>query len=169
MPPLEPPDTILLSACEGWLELGNDEEAALEWDRLSPSARRHPAALELRWHLLARTANWEEAMAVGDQLVAIAPEICAGWLHRAYAVRRAASGGLPQAYETLLPAASLFPEDETVAYNLACYTVQLGRPDDGWEWFLRAIQISKNAARVKSMGLADPDLEPLRDRIRGMR
>lgn len=168
MQPIQPPDTMILAACEGWLELGNPAEAALEWEQLSRSAKDHPAALELRWHLLARSEQWADAVLVGDALVACAPESCAGWLHRAYAVRRAPDGGLAQAWEVLRPAADLFPTEETVAYNLSCYATQLARPDEGWEWFLRALQISSDPERLKRMGKRDEDLLPLRERIQAL-
>lgn len=160
---------MALSACEGWLELGNLPEAIAEWARLSLPAQKHPIALELRWHILARKENWAEALEVGDQLIALAPESCAGWLHRAYAARRAPGGGLRQAYDALLPAATLFPAVDTVAYNLACYTTQMGQLDDGWEWFLRSLQITQDPPRIKAMALADPDLAPLAERIREVR
>lgn len=166
LPPLEPPDTFTISACQGWLELENTEEAAAEWEQLSPAGRRHPAGVELRWHILARRCQWDEAVEAGDELVATMPESSAGWLHRAYAIRRAKTGGLQQAFDALHPAAALFPEEDTIAYNLSCYLTQLGRPDDGWEWFLRSVQISKEPDRVKKMALADPDLEPLHKRVR---
>ena len=169
MPPLEPPDNFVLAACEGWFELGNLREATAEWDRLSPRGRRHPAALELRWHLLAHQESWDEAVEAGDQLVACHPESCTGWLHRAYAVRRASRGGLAQAWDALRPAADLFPEQETVAYNLACYATQLGRTDEGWEWYLRAFQLSKNTEETRGRALIDPDLAPLYARIRQLR
>jgi hypothetical protein len=168
MPPLEPPDTFALAACEGWLELGNPAEAEAEWERLSHACRHHPAALEIRWHILARGERWIEAVAVGDELVACAPDSCAGWLHRAYAVRRASPTGLSDAWEVLRPAADLFPGEETVAYNLACYATQLGRDDEGWEWFLRALQISSDPARVRRMAVLDADLTPLLPRIQGL-
>ena len=163
---MEPPDSHFLSAAEGWLELGNPAEALGELDRLSAKGKVHPAALELRWQVHASKPDWDAAHLVAEQLVNRHPDVCAGWLHRSYALRRSTHGGLEKALESLRPAADLFPEEATVAYNLACYLTQLGKVDDGWEWFLRSIQISKDLAHMKSMALRDPDLEPLRDRVR---
>ncbi len=165
---LEPPDTFVLSACQGWMELGNPGEAAAEWSRLSPAGRRHPLSLELHWHILAHLESWDEAAQAAETLVACAPESSTGWLHRAYALRRAREGGLEQAWAALHPAAELFPEQDTIAYNLACYATQLGRPDEGWEWFLRALQITGTARDLREMGLADQDLAPLWERIRAL-
>lgn len=168
MQPLEAPDPHYLSAAEGWLGLGNPKEAAAEWDRLSPDGQRHPAALEIRWQIFARVADWDGALEVARALVVAAPDECVGWLHRAYALRRATTGGLEQAWDALHPAADKFPEEDVVAYNLACYATQLGRPDEGWEWYLRAVQISGDGKRVKAMALRDDDLKPLWERIQAL-
>ncbi len=165
MPPLDPRDHHLVSAAEGWFELGNPHEALSELDALSEAARRHPAVLELRWSILAQQGAWDLAVPVAEDLIRSAPGIAAGWLHRAYALRRASHGGLPQAWSALHPAADLFPSESLIAYNLACYATQMGRVDEGWEWFLRAIQISGDGRALRAMGLRDEDLQPLRDRI----
>ena len=86
-----------------------------------------------------------------------------------FALRRATGGGLQRAWEALRSAADQFPEEETIAYNLACYATQLGRLDEGWEWFLRALVVTSNSANLKRVGLEDGDLEPLWHRIRGLR
>ncbi|MBX3748122.1 MAG: tetratricopeptide repeat protein [Verrucomicrobiae bacterium] len=169
MQALQPPDHHHLAAAEGWFELGNDFEAAAEWDRLSSTARQHPAALELRWHIAARRQDWEHALALAGELVARAPGLPVGWLHRAYAFRRTPQGGLQAAWDALLPAAQHFPEERLIAYNLACYAACLGRLDDAWEWFLRASQIAGDARTLRQLALKDPDLEPLWPRIRGLR
>lgn len=169
MEPLDRTDEIHLSAAEGWFELGNAFEASAEWDLLSPSGRRHPNALEVRWQILARLGDWATAVQVADELVTQAPDSCNGWLHRAYAIRRAPRGGLEKAWEALHPAAEKFPDKDLIAYNLACYATQLGRLDEGWEWFLRAQQIGKDARLMRQMALKDDDLKPLWVRIRGLR
>ncbi len=163
---MEPPDCHFAAAAEGWLELNQPDEALVELDRLSDESRLHPRILELRWQILATLGRWAMAHRVAEELVRHHPEACAGWLHRSYALRRAPDGGLERALEALRPAAELFPEEVTVAYNLACYQTQLGRLDEGWEWFLRAVQIAKAAPGLRDMALGDADLEPLWDRVR---
>jgi tetratricopeptide (TPR) repeat protein len=153
----------------GWFELGNPAEAAAEWDRLSPDARQHPHALEVRWQILRSLGEWDTAVDLAEDMVARTPDSCAGWLHRAYALRRASQGGLEKAWAALYPAAEKFPEEDIVAYNLACYATQMGRLDEGWEWFLRALQISSDPPRVRQMALRDDDLQPLWERVRGLR
>ncbi len=169
MIPLDPSAHHVLSAAEGWFELGNPSEALAELDALSEPASQHPAALELRWRILAEQEDWDLAVPVAEDLIRSAPASSTGWLHRAYALRRAASGGLAKAWNALHPAADLFPSETLIAYNLACYATQMGRVDEGWEWFLRAIQISGDGRALRKMGLRDSDLEPLWERIRSLK
>lgn len=162
---IEPPDTHALSAALGWLELGNPNEALAELDSISPGNQPHPAVLEVRWAVFAETKQWDRALDVANELVRVAPGKAGGWLHRAYALRRAPGGGLPQAWEALLPAAEKFPQQLLIAFNLACYACQMQDYDEARRWLKRASEIS-DTAKVKEMALADSDLEPLWPEIR---
>ena len=46
--PLAPPDSFRLSAAEGWLELGDIQEANEELERITPPMSTHPLVLEMR-------------------------------------------------------------------------------------------------------------------------
>lgn len=163
---LEPPDSHYLSAALGWLELGAPAEAEAELGRLSAQAREHPDVLEVQWQVCAGLRRWEAALQVAELLLKKAPDRPTGWLHRAYAVRRAPGGGLHQAWEALRPAFDKFPKLPVVPYNLACYAAQLGRLDEAWDWLQKAVTAAGDKDSIKTMALADPDLEPLWDRIR---
>ena len=165
MQKIEPPDTHALSAALGWLELGNAGEALAELDHISTANQPHPAVLEVRWAVFAELKQWDRALETASELVRAAPNKAGGWLHRAYALRRAPGGGLPQAWDALLPAAEKFPKQFLVAFNLACYACQMQQLDDARHWLKRASEISSEA-KVKEMALADADLEPLWPEIR---
>jgi tetratricopeptide (TPR) repeat protein len=160
MQKLEPPDTHALSAALGWLELGNAREALAELDLVSAANQDHAGVLELRWAARAELRDWAGALHAANRLVDVAPDNVSGWLHRAYALRRAPGGGLPQAWDALLPAADKFPDQLLVAFNLACYACQLQRLDAAREWLHRAMKLGQ-ANEVRAMALADADLEPL--------
>jgi|ERR1043166_2399099 tetratricopeptide (TPR) repeat protein len=164
--PLAPPDTHHLSAAIGWLELGNSAEAGEELARISPAALEHPDVLEVRWQICANSKSWEAAAEVAELCVAKAPERASGWLHRAYAKRRVPGGGLDPAWEALRPAFEKFPDEPIIPFNLACYAAQAGRLDEALDWLQRAIAASRNLNEIKRMALADPDLQPLWERIR---
>jgi len=163
---LHPPDLHHLRAAIGWLELGNPTEAGEEIARLSPESLDNPNVLAVRWQICATTQSWEAARDVADRQVAVAPERVDGWIHRAYAIRRAKDGGLQKAWDALLPAADLFPKESLIPYNLACYAARFDRLDDAWAWLQKAIQASGNEASIQSLALTDDDLQPLWDRIR---
>jgi len=160
MQKIEPPDTHALSAALGWLELGNAGEALNELDHISIANQPHPAVLEVRWAVFAELKQWDHALEAANELVRVAPRKAGGWLHRAYALRRAPGGGLPQAWDALLPAAEKFPKQLLVAFNLACYACQMQHLDEARRWLNRASEIG-GESKVMEMALADSDLEPL--------
>jgi Flp pilus assembly protein TadD len=160
MPKLEPPDTHYLSAAVGWYELGNLAEAESELELISSPRRNHPDVLEVRWMLLARANRWDEGVKVAEDLVRAAPRRSSGWLHRAYALRRAGNGGLQQAWDALLPAAGKFPRESTIPYNLSCYACQMGRLDEARSWLRQALAVG-GEKKVRAMALQDEDLKPL--------
>lgn len=160
MQPLVPPDTHHLEAAGGWLGLGLPNDARAELGRISPANQSHPDVLEVRWEIFARENNWTDALQTAGQLVACAPDRASGWLHQAYALRRAPGGGLPQAKVALLPAAGKFPAEPVIVYNLACYACQLSQLDEAREWLGQAVRTGGKDA-IKKMALADDDLKPL--------
>ena len=58
MTPLTPPNSIHLEAAQGWLELGNHQEAFDELEEIEPELRGHPDVLELRWYIYQRAEKW---------------------------------------------------------------------------------------------------------------
>jgi tetratricopeptide (TPR) repeat protein len=157
---LEPPDSHHLNAAVGWLGLGCAADARDELENISLLNQNHPAALEARWTLCAHDKKWDEALDVAGLELQFFPNDSSGWLHRAYALRRARHGGLPQAWDALLPAAEKFPEEPVIAYNLACYACQMRQLDAARVWLKRALKVGdKNT--IQRTALADDDLKPL--------
>ena len=161
---LGPPDNHFLSAAVGWCELGV-AEAKVELERIAPALRHHPDVLEARWLIHAQEQDWDEGLAVAGKLVEAAPQQSSGWLHRAYALRRAQRVGLQAAWDVLLPAAEKFPDQPIIPYNLSCYACQLGRLDEAREWLQRAAKVA-GKEKIKSMALNDDDLAPLWQEIK---
>jgi tetratricopeptide (TPR) repeat protein len=162
---LEPPDTHYLSAALGWAELGNCAEAHAELAKVSPALSAHPTVLEVIWSVCTVQKDWASAVQAAERLVQAAPDQANGWLHRAYAVRRAPGGGLKAAWDALLPAVDRFPQEATIPYNLACYACQLAHLDEARRWFERALAVGEKA-KLKMMAVSDPDLQPLWGEIR---
>ncbi len=167
MPALEPPDIHYVSAALGWLGLRNAAEAENELAHISPGNRQHPDVLEVRWLLCAEQKKWTEGLQVARWLIHAAPERPTGWLHQAYALRRAPGGSVQEAWNALLPVYDKFPREPIIPYNLSCYACQLGRLDAARVWLKRACDIGGKEA-MKEQALADADLEPLWDEIRNL-
>jgi tetratricopeptide (TPR) repeat protein len=167
MQQLEPPDTHYLSAAVGWSELGNYVEAEEDLNRVSAMQQCHPDVLEVRWLILAQTGRWEAALEAARTLLKMAPNRSSGWLHQAYALRRAAKDGLRLAWDALLPAFKRFPREATIPYNLSCYACQMDQIDEARSWLQRAMVLG-DRSEIKQMALSDPDLKPLWAEIRDL-
>jgi predicted Zn-dependent protease len=160
MKPLLAPDAHHFNAAVGWLELGNRAEARAELALVSAENLHHPLVLDLRWSLDAEEKKWDAALVTAQAIIATLPNEAAGWLHCAYALRRAKSGGLEKALAFLEPAANTFPDEPVIAFNLACYACQLNQLDEARRWLKRASDIG-GAKEMRAMALADEDLKPL--------
>ena len=167
MPRLQPPDSHHLAAALGWLGLGCAGDARAELEHIAAAHQLHPDVLEVRWTLCAHEKRWEDALTIAELELKVAPEVSAGWLHRAYALRRVSAGGLPQAWAALLPAADKFPAEPVIAYNLSCYACQLQQLDIARTWLHRAINVGRKDI-LKKMALADDDLQPLWPEIQNL-
>lgn len=156
---LEPPDSHHLQAVQGWLELGNYQEASEELAKISPDQQHHPDVLEAGWHVCAAAKRWEASIEIANTLIQVQSERPLGWIHRSYSLHELKR--TQEAYDKLLPVVNLFPEEYVIPYNLACYSCQLGKMDEASQWLEKAAQTG-DPAQVKMMALADPDLAPLR-------
>jgi tetratricopeptide (TPR) repeat protein len=164
-PKLQPPDTHYLSAAVGWFELGSPKDAEEEVNRISAAGRQHPDVLEFLWVLAAEKKDWDACLEIARAIIRQDSKRSSGWIHQAYALRRVSGGGLKAAWDVLLSALALFPRNVTILYNLACYACQMGKLDTARQWLAHARKVSSKD-RIKSMALADSDLEPLWTEIR---
>jgi hypothetical protein len=160
--PLDVSDIHHLRAAEGWVELGDDAEALRELDSIQE--KNHPAVLELRFLILAKNSEWDVCRDIAEVLTRQAPSNAAGWLHLAYATRRATAGNVQAAFDILHPMAEKFPREPTIPYNLSCYACQLGNLADARRWLKRAFVIG-NVVQLKAIALGDVDLLPLWEEI----
>jgi Flp pilus assembly protein TadD len=162
------PDSHYVTAAIGWLGLGAPREAAEELNNLSPGLVDHPDVLEIRWEIFATRKEWEQALDNARQLLQKAPTRVAGWVHQAYALRRVRGGGLEKARNALLPAYKIFPDEDIIPFNLACYAAQLGSLDEAWDWLEKAMVSAGSKEKIKHRALADDDLRPLWGRLKEM-
>ena len=160
MKPFDISEIHQLRAAQGWLELGNPAEALLELDNISSEAKDHLAVLELEFEIFVAQGAWDACRDIAEVITNQDPETAGGWLHLAFATRRATGGNEQAAYDVLHSVAEKFPAESTIPYNLACYTCQLGRLAEARKWLKRAFAAG-NVTQLKLMALDDRDLQPL--------
>lgn len=170
---LAPEDLHRLRAAQGWLELGLPTEARREAESVSEAARFHLATLDVRRAVAASIGDWTAAHHLGELFVRHHPDLDAGWVHRAYAARRMAGGGLHLALHELLPALDRFPNCTIIPYNLACYACQLEDTPRAKAWFAMAEEREARHAKAalgstRRMAMEDDDLIAIRAWIRDL-
>ena len=164
MNPLDISDIHHLRAAEGWFELGNEAEALRELEDITPAEKEHPAVLELRFMMLAKKSQWDACRDIAGRITKQLPNFAGGWLHLAYATRRATGGSEQAAFDILQPVSEKFPDEPTIPYNLACYVCQLGNLSEARQWLRRAFAVG-GEKEMKLMALHDADLKPLWEEI----
>src|ERR1051326_519769 len=152
-----------LEAAHGWLGLKNWREASAEIANISSAFQSHPDVLQIRWAIHAAAKEWELAAQVAESFREAKPDSPFGFVHLAYALHEMKR--TQEAQEVLLPAVDKFRDEFIIRYNLACYACQLGDREGAWKWLEKSMALS-DPAEVKQMALNDPDLEPLRTRIK---
>ena len=155
MKDLDLPDRRHLEAAQGWLELGNCQEANAELENITPELRAHPGVLRVRWEVYANAGKWEGAVEIGRALSKSAPKFPFGWIKAAQALHELKRTA--EAREVLLRAADKF-KDWNVFYDLACYACQLGNLIEAYGWLEKTFDLNPEA---RLMALKDADLEPL--------
>ena len=159
---LQHPDPMHLEAAAGWIQLGDYNSANDELEKIRAEWRAHPDVLDLRWLIYAHNKQWDACLDIASAIVKIASNRVWGWVHKAYSLRRATGGGIEKAKPVLLEAAKLFPDDDIIQYNLACYCAQLGQLDAAQEHLDKSYELG-DAKQIKLMALDDDDLKPLWD------
>ncbi len=151
---MQPPNSTHLKAAEGWLELGNYQEAFDELDEIDPELHAHPDVLEMRLRIYEMTEKWDSCIEIGNTLVEIKSGELSCWIRRSYALHKLKR--TKEAYDKLKPALDIFEGEWLHLYNLACYTCVLGNVKEARELIETAIELGGNAVRLRA--LDDEDL-----------
>ncbi len=144
-----------LAAAQGWMELGNHEEAIEELDKIDDPLRAHPDVLDVRWFIHSKEENWDLCLDMGNALVKLAPELTTGWIHRSFALHELKR--TQEAYDKLKPALDTFKNEQLIWYNMACYACVMGNKAEARELLDKAIELGGDAVKVQALN--DPDLQ----------
>jgi len=158
LPPLDTPDSHYLNAAQGWLQLGDWNEANEELERIQPRLRSHPEVLKVRWAIYRRAEKLDSCLPIATAIRTLAPDDPDGWVLHAqslYHVKRYA-----EAAEVITPALERFPDDFNLHYDAACYACLLGDLAKAKTLLEKAFSIN-GSAEHKMHALHDPDFERL--------
>jgi predicted Zn-dependent protease len=84
-PTLPEEDAAAIRIAEGWLELGNPNEAGNAVEEVSFTNRNHPTVLLLRCRIYRSAKKPEPVFYLGQHLTRIMPDGPAGWFELAWA------------------------------------------------------------------------------------
>lgn len=148
----------VLSAADGYAELGLPDLAWEEVNSLTADERTRPEVQELILGLLIRQHRWEEAIETGHRLCAQATVRASTYIHTAYAQHEL--GRTSEAQSTLLAGPEALREEPVFHYNLACYLAVAGNLREA-EVALRTAFRMDESLRLHAR--LDPDLKHFRE------
>ncbi len=159
------PDFFLLRAARGWLELGNHREAEAELAQIQPEHLGMPEVLEVRFQAVVGQKRYPEGLEIARLQVQADPTDHRGHMNLGNALFWLDQ---PQAAcEVVSAVLTKFPKISALPYNLACYCVRLGQPDQAREWLDRSIEAGRRE-NIIAYALTDPDLRELWDYVRSL-
>ncbi len=155
---LQAPDKHFVSAAQGWLDLGNTEEAELELNNVGYWSRVHPEVLMVRWKLVARMKKWERSLDVARTMIRTSDDRPSGWVCLAYSLCHLDRN--EEAHAKLEEAHYRFPKVSAIAYFLTRLSVKLERMEDATRWLSVWNELVESDDQRKS-ARRDPKLKAL--------
>jgi hypothetical protein len=152
------PDRHHLNAAQGWLELGNLDEARADADKISLSARSHPEPFLLRWRIATRRQEWDEAHRLARLFTKVNPGHATGWICLSYTLYRLRRP--LEAWMLLLPKMADFPKVSAIPYILACYAWELGNHKLVTRFLTRSAELG-GPSRITDAPLSMESVGPL--------
>ena len=113
-----------LEAAQGWLELGNHEEANEELELIDAPLCSHPDVMEVRWGIYAKVTDWETCLHIAKAMVKLDSRRFTGWINRSFALHELKR--TQEACDQLHEGLYRFRDESLIWYNLACYACVLG-------------------------------------------
>ena len=150
----------ILTAVQGYLELGMPKEALRELAGLSEEFQQAPEAIEARIVVLLALRRWSAAATQARKLCRLLPHFPTGFIHLAYCQHE--KGHTERARETLLSGPAALRKESTYFYNLACYDAVLGDLSSARLNLARCIHLDR---RFIEFAKSDPDLSALHSEL----
>jgi len=147
----------ILTAADGYAELGLSDMAWDELNTLSAEERSLPDVQELVLGLLVRQHRWAEVVETGRRLCAVVKDRPMPFIHTAYALHELGRTG--EAKATLLAGPECLQTDPLFHYNMACYLAVGGELKDAEVALRTAFKLD---AKLRVHARRDPDLKEIR-------
>ncbi len=152
-------ERILLTV-QGYMELDMPEEALREIAFIEIADADREEILQVKFLVLMRMKNWEEALEICKLLQKANPEATEGYIHGAFCLHE--NGCTTEAKAMLLNGPASLLEEPTYYYNLACYDAILGNLGDAE----RNLRVSfKMDKKFREIAKYDPDLKAIQHLI----
>ncbi len=148
----------ILSAADGYAELGLPDMAWEEVNTLTDDERNQTDVQELILGLLIRQHRWDEAIETGHRLCACGTLTPSTYIHTAYALHE--TGRTSEAQATLLAGPESLRKEPVFHYNLACYLAVAGNLRDAEVSLRTAFRMD---ASLRLHARIDPDLKEFID------
>ena len=150
----------VLSAADGYSELGLPDLAWEEVDSLSGVERIRPEVQEVILGLLIRQRRWDEAIETGQGLCALGCVKPSTYIHTAFAMHEL--GRTKDARAILLAGPESLRKEPLFHYNLACYLAVSGHLKDAEAALRTAFRMDESLRLHARM---DPDLRSFPDLV----
>jgi predicted Zn-dependent protease len=138
----------------GYLDLGMALDAWNELESINSEHRDLADVLKVRLEVCCALEKWEMMKDIAFFLSKEEPDESGHFLNLAYALRRC--DDVESAEKILNDAATKFPEDPLVKYNLGCYRAVLGKVGEAK---LNLAEAFQRVPALRLTALNDPDLE----------
>jgi tetratricopeptide (TPR) repeat protein len=109
--------------------------------------------------------KWEMSLAVVKTLCGQLPKWLPGWIHQARCLHEL--GRTHEAYHLLVDVVELFPDDQTIRYDIAIYAAQRGLLEEAVEWLKLVFKVDGDG-EFRKMALEDERLDQVRKGIRNI-
>lgn len=158
---IAPQHQRILTACQGYLDLGMPKEALRELKSLPTEVSGEADVLELHVVVSIRASKWKPAASLARKLCKKRPDHPAGFIHLAFCLHEL--GQTEGARQTLLQGPRTLEKEGTYFYNLACYDAVLGDLEAARKHLARSIRLDK---RFRDFARSDRDLAALHGELR---
>jgi tetratricopeptide (TPR) repeat protein len=149
-----------LRAAEGYAELGMQEDALAELDKLSSEDQDKVVTLQTRVNILLQVRQWQQTLQLCERLCAMRPSEAYGFIHAAFCLHEL--GKTEKAKNLLLAGPSALLDEPVYYYNLGCYDAVLGHLDQALAYLRASFRLNR---AFRDVARRDPDLAALQDSL----